>query len=324
MIWTELNERQRQDIIRRHGNGESVDTLASEYDLLSSSLSRKLRLLRNGPRELYYRRAMTDLFMDGGSCRVFVYSDCHFGMHDEAALDIALQIAREFNPDVVINLGDTLDCHVLSRYRHDPGAPSIQDERDAWYVFAESLNAVTPDADGDRYILAGNHDIRFKNSVADWNLTDMEEMTLDGLLYTKELGYHPICDVIAVNRKGTLAYPNAMMYMFHGDSARAHAGATARHYSDMFSTGSTITGHAHRSAMYTRRTANGVVESFEVGTLARIDPEYTMFPNWTQSVLTGDFVGDSFSFQNTVIRNGYAIFYGEEYYSSLMERNVEP
>ena len=40
MIWTELDERQRQDIIRRHGNGESVDTLASEYDLLSSSLSR--------------------------------------------------------------------------------------------------------------------------------------------------------------------------------------------------------------------------------------------------------------------------------------------
>lgn len=310
MVWSELSVGQQGTIIERISSGEAIATVASEYGLNPESLGRKIRLLRNNVAPLYYQRNYCSI-TTSRMARVLVYSDCHFGMHDPAALVVALKIAEEFKPDIIINNGDTLDCHTLSRFKHDPHAPSIQDERDAWYLFAEALNSVSPKSD--KFITLGNHDIRFKDSVSEKSgLADMSEFGLDSLLYTRQLGYAPICDVIMFNPKGNEDYPDALMYVFHGESARSHAGSTARHYSDMFAGGSTITGHAHRSAAYTRRVAGGVVMSYEVGALSRLSPEYSFYPNWTQSILTGYIDSDTIAFDNHVIRNGTTIFNGRK------------
>lgn len=310
MVWSELSAAHQELILSRLSNGEPIAAVAGDFKLNPESLGRKVRLLKNNTAPLYYQRnycAITTSRM----ARVMVYSDCHFGMHDPAALVVALKVAEEFKPDIIINNGDTLDCHTLSRYKHDPHAPSIQDERDAWYLFAEALNSVAPKAD--KFITVGNHDIRFKDTISEKSgLADMSEFGLDSLLYTRQLGYAPICDVIMFNPRGNEDYPDAMMYVFHGESARSHAGSTARYYSDMFAGGSTITGHAHRSAAYTRRVAGGVIMSYEVGSLARISPEYILYPNWTQSILTGYIDNDTIAFDNQVIRNGSTIFNGRK------------
>lgn len=319
MVWSELSYEQQTTILTRVAKGEPVAVIANDFRLNPESLGRKIRLIRNNSAPLYYKKNYCSITTNR-LARVLVYSDCHFGIHDPAALVVALKIADEFKPDVIINNGDTLDCHSLSRFKHDPNAPSIQDERDAWYLFAEALNSVAPKAD--KFITVGNHDIRFKDVIGEKSgLADMSEIGLDSLLYTKQLGYAPICDVVMFNPKGNEDYPDAMMYVFHGESARSHAGSTARYYSDMFAGGSTITGHAHRSAAYTRRVAGGVIMSYEVGALSRISPEYTLYPNWTQSVLTGFIDNDTIAFSNIVIRNGMTIFNGRKIIATQEEVN---
>lgn len=310
MVWSELSSAQQDNIRERVRAGEAVQSLAIEFKLNPESLGRKLRLLRGGSNELYYQRSYVAV-QTQRMARVLVYSDCHFGMHDPRALVVAIKIAEEFKPDIIINNGDTLDCHNLSRFKHDPRAASIQDERDFWFLFAEALNSVAPKAD--KFITVGNHDLRYKNEIGENSgLAEMSEFSLDALLYTKQLGYAPLCDVVMFNPHGNEDYPDASLYVFHGESARSQAGATARFYSDMFAGGSTITGHAHRSATYTRRVGGGVIQSYEVGALCRISPEYTLYPNWTQSILTGYVDSDTLTFSNNVIRDGRTIFNGRK------------
>src|SRR5690606_19376679 len=164
-----------------------------------------------------------------------------------------------------------------------------------------------------KYIVRGNHDGRFETWIRTIGtaIASLEEMTLDGLLYTKELGWEPICDEIIVNPRGDELYPDAQLYIIHGDSVRASAGASVRSVSESYGSVSAIVGHSHRMAMTARRTARGIMRSWEVGTLEQLNPEFVRFPDWAQSCMTGVISKDFFDFSTHLIDRGRVIINGE-------------
>jgi predicted phosphodiesterase len=288
MIWSDLTDAQQKSILQRNANGESVDDLAAEYGLISSSLGRKIRLIRSAANNVRsYMRIKLPLRIEEHT-RVLIYTDLHAGAEDESATRCAISIAREWQPQVIFNLGDTLDEHVLSTFNKDPSAPTLEDERMVWKNFSQSMDAVI-EKPAKKYIVRGNHDLRFETWLRNQGamISSMHEMTLDGLLMTKELGWEPIVDEILVNPRGDDLYPDPELLLTHGSKARTHAGTSVRATSDMYGGTSTIVGHAHRSAMVAKRSSRGIIRNYEVGTLADFDVEYAEFPDWSQSILVG-------------------------------------
>ena len=81
-------------------------------------------------------------------------------MHDEAAIDVALQITRDARPDAICNLGDLLDFpEWSSKFIVLPEfVLTTQPTIDEAHRFLARQRAIAPDADIS--LLAGNHDDR--------------------------------------------------------------------------------------------------------------------------------------------------------------------
>lgn len=308
MIWSDLDLDKQQSIILRYSTGESVSSIAKDYELNPESLGRKMRLIKPAKTKLFDSKQLHLKVKE--STKVFVYSDTHFGVEDESALEAALLVAEWYKPDMIFNLGDTLNCYNVSKYKKDLVSSGLQEERDRWAEWAERLNTVCPKAQ--KYILIGNHEERFTAYLADAKgIADLEELSLDDLLYTKQLGYHPLVNAIYVNPRGDDLYPDAQLYVLHGEKALSQAGSSTKAASDMYAGASTMVGHAHRSAVYTRRTGRGMVVGYEVGTLASLQPDYDAFPNWSQSVMTGIISSSYHAFNLHLIDRGKVMIDGK-------------
>jgi hypothetical protein len=87
--------------------------------------------------------------------------------HDEAAIDVALQISRSVKPTSMVRVGDDLDLPEFGKYRLGPAfAGTTQASLDrATMLAAQQRAAVGPDAD--IVYLAGNHEERMSNSILD-------------------------------------------------------------------------------------------------------------------------------------------------------------
>lgn len=86
-------------------------------------------------------------------------------IHDEAAIDVALQIAQDLNPKTIVDLGDRLDLAAFGRFRQEPGfANTIQKTlHRAGQYDADFIATMRPG--GDYVLIAGNHDERITNKL---------------------------------------------------------------------------------------------------------------------------------------------------------------
>lgn len=309
-IWSNLEQDEQLEIIRKYESGALVDDLAQEYSLKTESLSRKLRgLTAQGKKVLEFQHYDLAVSQDK---RIFVYTDTHFGEHDPTAIKAALIVAEKYDPHIVINLGDTVDASRLSRFKKDPRSTSIQKERDLWCDFAEKLNSVTRAEL--KLMIIGNHDMRYLSSLLEVDgIVDMPELGFGNFFYVKEFGYEEPVDIIYLNRRGNLDYPDALAYFMHGEFARKGSGSSVRATSEMFSGANTIIGHAHRTAFVTKRTMRGLVCGYEIGTLAKLTPTYSIFPDWSQSVATGVVGRDFISLNHHLIQEGTVMVDGVRY-----------
>lgn len=87
-------------------------------------------------------------------------------MHDEVAMNLALQIARDARPDAIINLGDFIDLpEWSSKFLVLPEfVLTTQPAIDRGHRFLAQQRAIAPEAE--IKLLAGNHDDRLGKSIA--------------------------------------------------------------------------------------------------------------------------------------------------------------
>jgi hypothetical protein len=94
--------------------------------------------------------------------------------HDEKAMNVALQVVQDIQPDKIVNLGDYLDLPQYSKYTQEPlFAHSTQPAIDRGSSFLAEQRASAPDAE--IVLIEGNHDKRLmdymmRNAMAAYGL----------------------------------------------------------------------------------------------------------------------------------------------------------
>ena len=84
---------------------------------------------------------------------ILAYGDLHFPFHDKRAFDFLAQIKKYYNPDRVIDLGDTSDSYNFSRYPKSPEAMSTSEEIKKLRKCVQTLASIFPRVD----IMKSNH-----------------------------------------------------------------------------------------------------------------------------------------------------------------------
>lgn len=260
--------------------------------------------------------------------------------HDEAAMDLALQIISwlEENDriDTVINLGDYLDLPAQGRFEQEAAfAFTTQAAFDRGHLFLQQQRAAAgPKAK--IVLVEGNHDRRMEKFITAnalsahglrrANTAELPAMSIPYLLRLDEIGVEYID-----------AYPAGAYWIterlraIHGNKARSN-GSTAAAYTNADPHISTIFGHAHRLEIQSRTVFNrdGAIRTTAVspGCLCRVDGAVpsvngsthidgtpaTYYENWQQGVAIVTVQPDGEFFTELIqIKDGVAWFRGQRF-----------
>jgi len=256
--------------------------------------------------------------------------------HDEGAIDIALLICKDVNPDKVALVGDNLDLPELGKYRL---SPAFQQTTQASIDRATEICAAVREAAPNAEIqwLAGNHEERLTNFMLD------NAMAAFGIKQGNRPDTWPVlsipnlCRLDDYNIEYLSGYPastiwiNEHIKVIHGDIVRS-GGSTAHAYLKREKI-SVIYGHIHRRewAEMTRNDFDGpkIVTAMSPGCLARIDGAVpstkggtdldgrplTRYEDWQQGLAVVDYEeGDGkFNLEMITIRDGWALYRDKEY-----------
>jgi predicted phosphodiesterase len=214
--------------------------------------------------------------------RVAFPTDEHFPFQDENARSVALQIIRDFDPDVRVTLSDGLDFYSISSFDKDPTvlkAGGLQKEIDAWIAGQKEWLDASPHARV--YAILGNHEDRLRKYL--WKhpeLSDLEVLKLENLLHFERL-----------NIRGEVQLEVEIgdvhkLVVKHGKRIRQQSAYSARaELEKEFYAASVLTGHTHRGGTHYAQTRRGVVTALECYCLCRLDPAYDPSPNWQQGIV---------------------------------------
>lgn len=256
--------------------------------------------------------------------------------HDEQAMDVALQVVKETQPDVIVNLGDLVDLPEFSRHPQEPGfARTTQRSIDRAHEWLAQQRASSPDAQ--IVLLEGNHDRRLEKAIVQnaqsafgLQRANVPEswpvLSLPFLLRMDELGVEYIEGYPA-----NIFWINDNLACIHGHKSRSGGSTAAAVVGDERS--SIIFGHIHRIELQhqTRRIRSGSKNNLAAcpGCLCRIDGAVPGFKsstdiygrpvqsweNWQQGIAVVSYEeGDGFFHVELVpIHGGTCIFRGKTY-----------
>lgn len=256
--------------------------------------------------------------------------------HDVDAMNVALQIVQDVQPDLIVNIGDFLDLPSFSKYKQEPTFQrTTQAAVNTGHTWLGEQRSNAPDAE--IILFQGNHDIRLEDQIMNHlaaayglqraNLPEeWPVLSVPYLLRLEELGVQYI-DGYPANSY----WVNDRLVCIHGSKVRSTGSTAAAEVDD--ERVSVIFGHIHRIEQHfkTRNVRGGVRinSATSPGCLSRIDGAVPStkggtdsfgrplkrYENWQQGIAVVQYdEGDSpFSIELVPIFSGTATWRGEHY-----------
>lgn len=255
--------------------------------------------------------------------------------HDEKAMNVALQVVKDLNPDLIVNLGDFLDFPAFGKYEQEPAfAQTTQHAIDRGHRFLAEQRAYAPDAE--IIVMEGNHDRRLdaaikRNFMSSVGLKracgKMPVLSVPFLLRFDELGVKYVDGYPAARY-----WINDRLAVEHGYRINS-AGSTARKVA-MDEGVSIIFGHVHRIETHYRtmdvRGKPRMVMGATPGCLCRIDGAVPSmkgstdmygrpvkkYENWQNGIAIVEYGKEAFSYNDVFINplDGYSLWLGGKVY----------
>jgi len=230
-----------------------------------------------------------------------VIGDMHVPYQDEYAVELVLTVIDHVQPDKIILNGDIIDWWQMSKFDKNPHGRvrSTQHDADTVHEMIRELGRISPKSDV--IYIEGNHEFRIQRykmrhpELADLRgFTTQEMLRIDELPNVKEyISYGP--EQWTTHRDATVGeywlVPGELMIL-HGDRTRASAGYLSKAMTDRYSV-SGIVGHNHKigssskvikKAVGPTEVINTSIIFYETGCLCRLNPDWLVFPNWTQGI----------------------------------------
>lgn len=200
--------------------------------------------------------------------------------HDDAAMNVFIEVCKSYQPDKVQILGDFLDLASQGRFAQEASfAQTTQEALNTGHLFLAKLRAACPDAE--IVVIEGNHDKRMQNfieanAVAAFGLKraglpeSWPVMSLPYLLRLDELNIEYVDAYPAATD-----WDNATTRNIHGTKANSRGSTTSQYVFELPHL-NTWAGHTHRVEI-TYRSVLGArgeaVESYSAnpGCLCRVD-----------------------------------------------------
>jgi predicted phosphodiesterase len=241
--------------------------------------------------------------------RIAFLSDLHHPFQDDAAIDCALGVLRDYRPQLLVLGGDYFDCYSISDHDKEPGrADCLQDEFDA----ARETHRKIEDAIGGADVIwvDGNHEERIQRV----------QRAKPGLFKLRSLEL----PVAAELPKRWMYYPNQTRFkggpltMLHGDTKAR--GTNSKHAAaGMLSKlrTSCLFGHLHRFQTYHETADDGRTRGgYANGHLCDVaQAQWITNPDWQQGFTTveHDWSANLFTVQPHLIWSGRHRWGGKTY-----------
>ena len=263
-------------------------------------------------------------------------------IHDERAIDIVRQLCKEYQPEVIVNLGDTVDLAALSRFPADSDhfRHSLNPAFNRVHRMYAELRADTPHAE--IHEVDSNHNTRLGKFIIN-KVPELYGIRQAGSPETDypALTYPFFANLADVNVKWHSGY-GAAEFVYGADYKSPPI--VFKHGVTVVSNGSTankeskenpdvhvVRGHGHRMESHYRTNRAGLyLASIMVGCTCRIDgwvPSYHSAVDdygnpvkrqeaWQQGLLIiTDYLNGEYQFDHVAIKDGKAYFEGKEFTS---------
>lgn len=233
--------------------------------------------------------------------RALIIPDIHVGVscdgiesHDQRAIDLVLDVARDIKPDYLYILGDFLDAYSVSSHAKDPRIKSIL--KDEIYLANKLLDKFDQTCNWEqKHFLAGNHSHRVQRYIADKAADLFDLVRVEDLLKLSERGYvyHEY------SPKQLVRVGNSSLFARHEPYSRSPE-ATARK-----AMCSLIYGHTHQLGEFQIVSANGDnYRAISCGWLGNYESPVFDYvksrPNWAQGFSVCTILEDGVWFNNLV------------------------
>jgi hypothetical protein len=255
---------------------------------------------------------------EGKYLTALLYGDTHHGYHCDRALAVVEALVDDFQPDVLVDMGDGVDAgHLSDKFRQNPTRTTgLQHEINLKREQLARFRRTAPNA---RYIyLEGNHEERLRRAM--WNQEGPAKALIQLDVVQRNLTWPILLDIAPLHiefipydeQTDRVILPKFILK--HGTKVSQKSGYTAT--LEMLRYGrSGASGHTHRLGVVWRRDHNGQHVWVETGCCANLKPEYTQDPDWQNGcvVLTFDQRTGAVQVEPIEIRNGHTIWRGKEY-----------
>lgn len=253
-------------------------------------------------------------------------------IHDERAMKCARYILRYLMPDVIVNLGDSVDQSQFGHFDKDSNHfdATLQAAFDRVHSYYAELRTDNPEAE--IHEVDSNHNVRLGKYVLKHisQLYGFRPAGTDPSLYPM-LTYPYMANLQAFDIKWHGGYGAAEyrykddLVFIHGNQVRS-GGSTADLLSKKYPYANIIAGHGHKAQMHTRTTPDGkYLTAMQVGALCKTTGEVPGYgtgvddmghpvkaqQDWQQSVAVIDDYGDGYyDMRQVYINEGVAFFDG--------------
>lgn len=337
--WTEKEKSDAATLFEAHGR--DFEVIAKKLNLLhgrnrsARGVQDRLTLKRNKrPRVQAVSRPSGQKISQSGivlprepipfpNGRVLVYGDLHYCFQDDKAIDLMLEVAGDFQPDMIVIDGDLIDNWSTSHFNKlKPDLNTLKKELKAAKGHLARVRSEHPKA---RIIfIPANHEVRIHKYIAksarellplvydDAGIEETGPLSIARLLELERFG---IQIAESVNGESDIDI-NGKLLVGHWHKISKHSAYSAKLLIEELG-GSLIQAHTHRLGSHYRTWVRREVVGFENGCLCDLNCTYKKHPNWQQGFSLVTFVRGFFHIQQAeIVRADNHIFtiFGEKMY----------
>lgn len=206
---------------------------------------------------------------------VLVISDIHAPYHCRRSLDTVVSYCQPYEPHTVINLGDMVEFHHLSRHDHDAGKVSTQEEINAGIAIFRTFKHAFPKAD--HHFKPGNHDLRLYSYIQKNCPALIGQLNLPEMFKVNEMGIGYVDDNETI-KIGDIA-------LIHGHEFGKESGYASKNPAEKFFkqfNDNVLGAHHHRTNNFWQRRSRSSdwFHAHSLGCLCDLTPDWMPNNQW--------------------------------------------